>query len=303
MGSRHRRSRPRSWPRRHAHHRPGPRSIHRATSASSQSSPPPKCPPPQRRPSPAARPQSSPPPSRTTVPRSASKSKLAKTAKPMTVRLEPTEDIAAVALGKRKRRQLTIGFAMEDHAARPHAVRKLHAKNCDAIVLNGMENVAPIAPVSSSSSAAAAGNAGRPPQNSKSPSDCSISIETMAHGGAEPSPFRCVTSEIFVVRLRIDRQIPIATATPNSLTCLAQEGSSVCFNPGRGIQRFWAVRRRSCMEERNHDEEEDFGGNRCARRGTGRSRVGGLHARQPRCYENRRWSHDTQQCRVSSGTH
>ncbi len=68
------------------------------------------------------------------------KSKLAKTGKPMTVRLEPTEDIAA-ALGERKRRQLTIGFAMEDHAARLHAEKKLRRKNCDAIVLNGMENV------------------------------------------------------------------------------------------------------------------------------------------------------------------
>ncbi len=56
------------------------------------------------------------------------------------IKLVPTEDIAA-ALGRRKGGRITIGFAMEDHAARPHAVAKLERKNCDAIVLNGPENV------------------------------------------------------------------------------------------------------------------------------------------------------------------
>ncbi len=66
--------------------------------------------------------------------------KLAKQAKLRTVKLEPTEDIAA-ALGARKGRRLLIGFAMEDHDARAHAEGKLRRKNCDLIVLNGPGNV------------------------------------------------------------------------------------------------------------------------------------------------------------------
>jgi phosphopantothenoylcysteine decarboxylase/phosphopantothenate--cysteine ligase len=54
--------------------------------------------------------------------------------------LEPTEDIAA-ALGRRKGRRLLIGFAMEDNDPRSHAERKLRKKNCDLIVLNGLETV------------------------------------------------------------------------------------------------------------------------------------------------------------------
>jgi phosphopantothenoylcysteine decarboxylase/phosphopantothenate--cysteine ligase len=49
--------------------------------------------------------------------------------------LEPTPDIAAT-LGRRKGRRITIGFALEDHAARAHAAAKLRRKYCDAIVLN-----------------------------------------------------------------------------------------------------------------------------------------------------------------------
>ncbi|MFH1418968.1 MAG: phosphopantothenoylcysteine decarboxylase [Planctomycetota bacterium] len=66
--------------------------------------------------------------------------KTAKQAKPKSIALVPTEDIAA-ALGKVKRRRITVAFAMEDHAARAHAEAKLRRKNCDAIVLNGPENV------------------------------------------------------------------------------------------------------------------------------------------------------------------
>jgi phosphopantothenoylcysteine decarboxylase/phosphopantothenate--cysteine ligase len=67
--------------------------------------------------------------------------KLAKAPKPKRVLLEPTEDIAA-SLGRRKGRRLLIGFAMEDTKnARRKAERKLKKKNCDLIVLNGIENV------------------------------------------------------------------------------------------------------------------------------------------------------------------
>ncbi len=66
--------------------------------------------------------------------------KTAKQPKPKSITLVPTEDIAA-ALGRMKRRQITVAFAMEDHAARAHAEAKLRRKNCDAIVLNGPDNV------------------------------------------------------------------------------------------------------------------------------------------------------------------
>jgi phosphopantothenoylcysteine decarboxylase / phosphopantothenate---cysteine ligase len=66
--------------------------------------------------------------------------KLKKRSRAMTMRLEPTEDIAA-SLGRRKARRVTIGFAMEDHEHRRFAADKLARKSCDAIVLNGPENV------------------------------------------------------------------------------------------------------------------------------------------------------------------
>jgi len=67
--------------------------------------------------------------------------KLPKSGRPFTFKLEPTEDIAA-ALGRVKGRRITVGFAMEDHAARRHAEAKLDRKRCDAIVLNGPANIA-----------------------------------------------------------------------------------------------------------------------------------------------------------------
>ena len=66
--------------------------------------------------------------------------KLPKVTRAFTIKLEPTEDIAA-ALGRVKGRRVTVGFAMEDHAGRQHAERKLAKKNCDAIVLNGPANI------------------------------------------------------------------------------------------------------------------------------------------------------------------
>ena len=66
--------------------------------------------------------------------------KLAKTARPRRVVLEPTEDIAT-SLGRGKGKRLLVGFAMEDRDAHRRAERKLKSKNCDLIVLNGPENV------------------------------------------------------------------------------------------------------------------------------------------------------------------
>lgn len=56
------------------------------------------------------------------------------------ITLEPTEDIAT-SLGSVKDDRVLIGFAMEDHDHRAHAEGKLRRKHCDAIVLNGPENV------------------------------------------------------------------------------------------------------------------------------------------------------------------
>jgi phosphopantothenoylcysteine decarboxylase/phosphopantothenate--cysteine ligase len=66
--------------------------------------------------------------------------KLKKRHAPRAITLLPTADIAA-HLGAIKGRRVVIGFAMEDHDHRRNAERKLKRKNCDAIVLNGPQNV------------------------------------------------------------------------------------------------------------------------------------------------------------------
>ena len=66
--------------------------------------------------------------------------KTAKSKRPLIVRIEPTEDIAA-SLGRRKGRRVLVGFALEDHDGRAHAERKLRTKQFDLIVLNGPANI------------------------------------------------------------------------------------------------------------------------------------------------------------------
>ena len=56
------------------------------------------------------------------------------------IQLQPTPDICA-HLGRIKADRVVIGFAMEDHDHHAHAEAKLVRKRCDAIVLNGIENV------------------------------------------------------------------------------------------------------------------------------------------------------------------
>lgn len=56
------------------------------------------------------------------------------------IHLQPTEDILA-HLGRVKGDRVVIGFAMEDHDHHENAEAKLRRKRCDAIVLNGIENV------------------------------------------------------------------------------------------------------------------------------------------------------------------
>ena len=66
--------------------------------------------------------------------------KLKKRARVRHITLNPTRDICA-HLGSIKGERVVIGFAMEDHDHRRHAEAKLVRKCCDAIVLNGPDNV------------------------------------------------------------------------------------------------------------------------------------------------------------------
>ncbi|UCG34228.1 MAG: phosphopantothenoylcysteine decarboxylase [Phycisphaerales bacterium] len=66
--------------------------------------------------------------------------KLKKKAAERRICLVPTEDIAAT-LGRTKGCRPLICFAMEDHDHHAHAEAKLRRKRCDAIVLNGPENI------------------------------------------------------------------------------------------------------------------------------------------------------------------
>ncbi len=66
--------------------------------------------------------------------------KRAKSAEPLQITLEPTEDICA-SLGKVKGNRMVIGFAMDDRDGQAKAEAKLLRKNCDAIVQNGPQNV------------------------------------------------------------------------------------------------------------------------------------------------------------------
>lgn len=57
----------------------------------------------------------------------------------LTVELEPTKDILA-ALGKAKKQQYLVGFALETHDELENARGKLRRKNLDAIVLNSLND-------------------------------------------------------------------------------------------------------------------------------------------------------------------
>jgi phosphopantothenoylcysteine decarboxylase/phosphopantothenate--cysteine ligase len=62
--------------------------------------------------------------------------KMRKTGRPMTLRLVPTPDILE-ELGRRKRNQVLVGFALETEDELENAAAKLRAKNLDMIVANG----------------------------------------------------------------------------------------------------------------------------------------------------------------------
>ncbi|MFT7617731.1 MAG: phosphopantothenoylcysteine decarboxylase/phosphopantothenate--cysteine ligase [Planctomycetota bacterium] len=65
--------------------------------------------------------------------------KMKKAPGPLHIELERTEDILA-DLGRKKRHQVLIGFALEVADPEANALRKLKAKNLDLIVLNGPDN-------------------------------------------------------------------------------------------------------------------------------------------------------------------
>ena len=66
--------------------------------------------------------------------------KLKRGADMLTIRLKPTQDIAA-ALGARKRSdQFLVGFALETDNEEQHALDKLRRKNFDFIVLNSLND-------------------------------------------------------------------------------------------------------------------------------------------------------------------
>jgi len=64
-----------------------------------------------------------------------SRCKISKQKGNLHIHLIPPPDILA-ELGRRKKRQILIGFAVQDRSARKNAERKLRSKNLDAIVLN-----------------------------------------------------------------------------------------------------------------------------------------------------------------------
>jgi phosphopantothenoylcysteine decarboxylase/phosphopantothenate--cysteine ligase len=68
-------------------------------------------------------------------PRERRSGKLTKTGAPVLIELVETIDILA-DLGRQKEHRWIVGFALESQNARDNALRKLAAKNCDAIVLN-----------------------------------------------------------------------------------------------------------------------------------------------------------------------
>lgn len=70
------------------------------------------------------------------APHRPSRRKLKKTRESLTLQLRPTVDILAALAAGRRPDQIAIGFALETHAGRTAAQRKLTRKCLDAIVLN-----------------------------------------------------------------------------------------------------------------------------------------------------------------------
>lgn len=65
--------------------------------------------------------------------------KLPKTAGPLTLELEATPDVASTLNARRKKGQVTIGFALQTHDGLAKAREKLKRKQLDGIVLNALD--------------------------------------------------------------------------------------------------------------------------------------------------------------------
>jgi phosphopantothenoylcysteine decarboxylase/phosphopantothenate--cysteine ligase len=64
------------------------------------------------------------------------KTKIKKSSKNLTIVLKPTPDILKWATAKSKKRQIVVGFALEDRDIRVNAERKLIEKKLDMVVAN-----------------------------------------------------------------------------------------------------------------------------------------------------------------------
>ena len=64
------------------------------------------------------------------------KTKIKKQDKALTIKLKPTTDILKWAGRHKKKRQIVVGFALEDKKLRERAERKLKDKNLDMIIAN-----------------------------------------------------------------------------------------------------------------------------------------------------------------------
>jgi len=64
------------------------------------------------------------------------KTKIKKTGQSMTLQLKPTPDILKWAARHKTKRQIVVGFALEDKALRTRAEQKMRDKNLDMIIAN-----------------------------------------------------------------------------------------------------------------------------------------------------------------------
>lgn len=66
--------------------------------------------------------------------------KIKKTSSDLSIRLVPTEDIAATMAARKKPGQIFVGFALETDDEKTNALKKLHKKKFDFIVLNSLND-------------------------------------------------------------------------------------------------------------------------------------------------------------------
>ncbi len=65
--------------------------------------------------------------------------KIKKSEDSLTIKLTPTQDIL-LEMGKRKKQQFLVGFALETENEVQNAIKKIKKKNLDAIVLNSLQD-------------------------------------------------------------------------------------------------------------------------------------------------------------------